>query len=139
MKLRVVVIEAQNYILDIISTMLQLRGHEVLGFREPSICHLYSDGTCSCPKESPCADILIVDNEMPTMSGLEFILQQSNRGCKGAFRNKAVLAGTWAPRDVALADSLQCKIFRKPIQTKELFEWIKDCEERISQERLNLG
>jgi DNA-binding response OmpR family regulator len=130
MKLKVVVIENHNYVLDIISTILRLRGHEVLGFREPSICPLYTDDTCHCPEETPCADILILDNDLPKMSGLEFIRRQSKRGCKGAFLNKAVLADRWEPRDLVLAEQLGCRIFYKPVQTKVLFEWIRECEQR---------
>ena len=139
MKLKVVVFEDQSYILDTISIMLKSRGFEVLGYLEPTLCPLYSDRRCFCPSEKPCADILITDNDMPNMTGLEFIRQQLIRGCKGVIRNKAIMSEKWEANELELAASFGCKIFHKPIRTKELFEWIKECEKRLSQERPNLS
>ena len=135
MKLKIVVFEDRDNILDIISITLKSRGYEVLGYKEPTLCPLYSDTTCLCPSEKPCADILITDNGMPNMTGLQFIYQQSKRGCKGVFKNKAIMSGAWEPEDLEFAESLGCKIFHKPVPMKDLFDWIKECEKRISEER----
>ena len=135
MKLRVFVFEDNDVLLGIIIKILQRRGHEVLGYSDPTRCPLYSNPTCPCPREEACGDILITDNDMPGMTGLEFIRRQSLRGCKGIMGNKAVMSGGWSSENLELAKSLGCKIFRKPMSIKDLTEWLEECESRTSAER----
>jgi hypothetical protein len=72
---------------------------------------------------------------MPKMTGLEFVRQQSVRGCKGIMKHKAVMSGSWSAEELRLAKSLGCKIFYKPMDIQELMDWLKECEQTISSER----
>lgn len=135
MKLRVVVFEDDDSVRDFIGMLVKSYGHEELSYREPTICPLYSDPVCRCSREEACADILVTDNHMPNMTGLEFIRRQSVSGCKGVMKNKAVISGAWSDVELHLAKSLGCKIFTKPIDIDEFVAWLKKCEETISHER----
>jgi hypothetical protein len=73
------------------------------------------------------------------MTGLEFIRQQSLRGCKGVNNNKAIMSGAWSPEDLLLAKSLGCKIFTKPIHFKEFDSWLGKCINTILLERKNIS
>jgi CheY-like chemotaxis protein len=81
--LKIIVFEDSEPVLSAITCLLKSRGHEVHGFSDPSISPLYDDSACDCPREQPCADVLITDNVMPRITGLEFISRQALKGCKG--------------------------------------------------------
>lgn len=126
-KLKVIVFDDDPFNLESISLLVKRLGHEVLSFTTPVMCPFYSDDFPECTCDSPCADILITDNDMPKMTGLEFIRRQTVMGCKGVAKNKAILSGAWSEEDLRLADSLGCKILYKPIDPRELVEWIEGC------------
>ncbi len=136
MCLRVVVFDDDVHLLEAMTLFLRSRGYEVVGFSDPSLCPLYLDSECGCPNDRACGDVLITDNVMPRMTGLQFIGQQALRGCKGVMRNKAVMSGSWAADDQALAQELGCKVFSKPIAVQELVGWLKECEGRIDPARV---
>jgi CheY-like chemotaxis protein len=135
MRLKVVIFDDDKDVLDLLTALVTDRGHEALSYSEPTLCPLYLNLSCTCTSGEACGDILITDNHMPQMSGLEFIQEQSLRGCKGINRNKAILSGAWSPEELQLANSLGCKIFYKPFDIKEFIEWIEECEANISGER----
>jgi Response regulator containing CheY-like receiver, AAA-type ATPase, and DNA-binding domains len=125
-KLKVIIFDDDEAIRAALSRLVESLGHEVLSFSDPTICPLYSDAMCTCTKGTPCADLLITDNNMPKMTGLEFIRQQVLRGCKGVASNKAIMSGAWSEQDLLVAKSLGCKIFIKPFDVDELLDWIEE-------------
>ncbi|HEY6839545.1 MAG TPA: hypothetical protein VI389_12450 [Geobacteraceae bacterium] len=136
MKLRVVIFEDDASLLLLLRHLLHRNNNfEVLGYSDPTMCPLYANPTCRCTREEACADILLTDNHMPNMTGLEFIHQQCLRGCKGIMKQKAVMSADLRPEDIALAEELGCRIFRKPFQAPELLNWVHACEADISLER----
>ncbi len=135
MKLRVVIFDDDENVLDAMSMLVKRLGHEALCYSDPTLCPLYSDPSCKCTREEACADILITDNKMPKMTGLEFLQQQALRGCKGIMRHKAVMSGSWSSEEFELAKSLGCRIFYKPMNVREVMDWLKECEQTISSER----
>ncbi len=55
-----------NYILrTIIANMLKNRGYEVHGSAEPYFCPIFLDRKCSCPVDTHCSDIIIIDIKAP--------------------------------------------------------------------------
>ena len=87
--------------------------------QEKDCCHMVSE---------PCFDILLTDNHMPGMTGLEFLEQLKGFGCKLRDHNKAITSGNWSEADLSRAKQLGCKIFYKPTSVDEIFYWLEECE-----------
>lgn len=129
MALRVVIFEDEQVTREILSRLISSRGHEVHSFSDPSCCPLYSGATCSCSEKEACADILITDNQMPVMTGLQFIQRQYERGCRGIVDNKAIVSGYLSPEELELTRNLGCKVFGKPLNWREMQLWLNEREE----------
>jgi CheY-like chemotaxis protein len=115
--------------------LLKQRGYEVISLADPTICPLFADPLCTCPQNFVCGDFLLTDNQMPGMTGLEFVERQTNGGCKGIISNKAVISGSWNEEELAKAKRLGCRVFSKPFSLDEISAWLDEREERISSGR----
>ena len=135
MKLRAVVIDDDKEIRSVISSITELRGFEVLSFSEPLLCPIYLDSACPCPYDYACMDLLITDNRMPNMTGVDFIENQMRNGCKAIAKNKAVISGEFTEADLEQANRLGCQISTKPFRIEELNKWLDECEKRIDPNR----
>ncbi len=139
MKLRVIIFEDDKPILRLLETTVGRLGHETLAFADPLACPLYWDDGCRCNQQFPCGDLLITDNRMPRMTGLEFIRRQQERGCKGVASNKAILSGAWTEGQLLEAEALGCKVFSKPLDLKGLSAWVRERAETIRPDRILAG
>jgi CheY-like chemotaxis protein len=135
MKLRAIVIDDNEEIRSVISSIMELWGYEVLSSPEPLVCPVYLDSECPCPYDYACMDVLITDNRMPKMTGLDFIENQTRNGCKAIVRNKAVISGNWAEEELEHAKRLGCQIFNKPFKVEQITKWLDECEKRIDPNR----
>lgn len=135
MRPRTIILESDNRLRNLLSVLLESRGHEVLAYAYPVMCPLYHQPACDCPQESPCVDILIADNDMKIMSGLEFVHLQMERGCKGMARNKMILSAQLTEEQKLEADRLGCTMAEKPFRIPEFFSWVAECESRLRKER----
>jgi len=133
MKIRSLVLEDDNFLRNSIMELLKERGHETYGFPDPSLCPVYLKRNCPCKLEYACADIMITDIQMPNITGLEFIKNQTKRLCK--IPNKGMMSGRWTESQEEKATKLKCKIFKKPFDTDEFIEWIQKCEKQINPGR----
>ncbi|NIS60195.1 MAG: response regulator [Proteobacteria bacterium] len=133
MKLRAFVFEDNDTLRSMIGSILESRGYEVLSYSEPNLCPMSLDRECPCPHEHACADIIITDVNMPNMTGLEFLKNRKQNGCK--IENRAVMSGRWTDKELDEAQRLGCQIFEKPFRFKDLSEWLDQCEERIDPKR----
>ena len=80
-----------------------------------------------------CSDIIVTDINMPNISGLDFIENQLNHGCK--VNNFAVMSGAWTDKQAEKAKKLGLYIFKKPIDMKDFNNWLDDCEKRLDPKR----
>lgn len=129
--LKVIIFEDNEAIRKGMQLLLQNRGYEVRTYADPTLCPVYADPTCTCPANKPCADILLTDNSMPHMSGLEFIALQADKGCKGANNFKGVMSASWTAADLQEAKRLGCQIFSKPLDLKMILDWVEACHRQI--------
>ena len=110
---------------------LEAFGYEVLTAGTPMTCAFYRDHLDSCPQHDRCTDILITDNNMPNMTGLELLEIQHHGGCKLTSKNKALMTGREDPELRKRAAVLGCHFFPKPLLISTLLAWLKECENRI--------
>lgn len=135
MQFRTILLEDDDNARELLATLLRKRGHEVYSFSAPSACPLYADPECLCPQDHACGDFLITDNRMPGITGLEFIQRQTAGKCRGAIRNKAIMSGNWTAQEWELATGLGCRLFNKPLDLQELWDWIGERERCIPRDR----
>ncbi len=129
--MKVIVFDDNELVLEVITHFIRMKGHDVHGFPDPTACPLYATPDCTCPEERPCTDVLLTDNAMPVMTGLQFIGQQELKGCKGATKNKAVMAGSWTLEELDLAEQMGCRVFTKPVDLMVLNDWLEECRKRV--------
>ena len=64
MKLKIMVLEQDQVLRELLRTYFSAYGHDVLSFPDPKACPLYGkrlDEQCFCSNESPCADVVLAD------------------------------------------------------------------------------
>jgi CheY-like chemotaxis protein len=135
MRLRAIIFEDDDALRELLSNILHEKNYEVISASSPMGCPVYEDLTALCPHKFACGDFLITDNHMPAMTGLEFVLAQEQRGCKGVVHNKAVMSACWADNELKLANYLGCKVFKKPFSLAEINKWLDEREKLIPHDR----
>ena len=133
MKPRVLIFEDNNLIRSTLDHIIKELGFEVFTFSDPGMCPLRASCDSICPLNHTCSDIIISDVNMPTETGLEFIKERLDHGCKIKFR--AMMSADWSDTDVQRAKELGCRIFHKPFNLEELIQWLNDCRKRIESTR----
>ena len=129
MKVRAMVHD-DNYIFrTIIADELKNRGYEVHGSAEPYFCPIFLDRQCSCPVDTHCSDIIIIDINAPDMERWEFIENQKRNGCK--VQNVAVVSGSWTDEELKYAKRLGCYTFNKPFKIGVIKKWLDACENKL--------
>jgi CheY-like chemotaxis protein len=130
-KPRVIVVDDDDLILTVFRHLFESMGYEVLTADTPMTCAFYRELADDCPQHDRCTDILITDNTMPNMTGLELLEMQHHRGCKLTSKNKALMTGNPDSGIREHADVLGCKFFQKPMPIFDITEWVKECEGRV--------
>jgi DNA-binding response OmpR family regulator len=126
----VVVIEQDEHLRNFLKVVLERRGHEVLLFANPSVCPLMQ-GDAQCRKDSPCADILIVDYQTSCLNAADFVEEQFLKGCKASPKNKSILIDPLQADLYKKAQDLGCALFHKPFKLGEMYAWLEACEKRL--------
>lgn len=130
-KPRVIVCDDEDMVLGVFRHIFERMGYEVLTADTPITCAFYRENADTCPQHERCTDILITDNNMPNMTGLELLEMQHHRGCKLTSKNKALMTGNTDSRLGEHAAVLGCQFFPKPVSISAIIAWVKDCEKRI--------
>ena len=133
MKPRVIIFEDDASLRSTLEIILQELGFDAFTFSDPGMCPLRSSGDTICPLDHACSDIIISDVNMPTETGLEFIKERIDHGCK--IKNRALMSADWSDTDLHKAQELGCRIFHKPFNLEELIQWLNNCRKRIESTR----
>jgi len=133
--MRIFLIEDDQSLREILATFLDMKGHEVIHSDNPTGCPAYDSAGEPCPHEHPCGDVLVIDQNMPKMTGLEFIRIQTERGCKGSVQNKLIITSGLKRDELELATRLGCSILVKPFSMFSLLEWLESVEHKLAPER----
>jgi CheY-like chemotaxis protein len=123
MKKKALVIDDDAYCLDVCAECLKDKGLHVSSLLCPT-CTMIEKNLESCPMSVPCYDIVLSDNNMPKMTGLEFFSYLAQRGCKVPPHCKALISGDLSPKDRRVAESMGCKVFQKPTPLSLIESWV---------------
>jgi len=130
-KPRIILCEDNSLIREALERLMKNRGYEVIVSETPITCALYQGESDTCPQHVRCADILITDHMMPKMTGIDLLELQRRSGCKLDSKNKALMTACADPNIEEKVKDLGCALFRKPINSSLLKEWLNECEARI--------
>ena len=97
-KIRVLLLEDNEGVSGLLTTVLESRGYEVVKFDTPAICPLQKNPDCTCGDESRCADIVLSDLGMPFVTGIEFIKNLREKNCKAPY--VAMMSGNWQDDEI---------------------------------------
>ena len=133
MQLRALIFEDEAALRDMLRTLFDQRGYEVLTYPDTGMCPLKPVNECPCPPGAICADVIISDVRMPGTNGLDFIQGMIEKKCRRP--HTAIMSGSWTDVEVERAAQLSCKVFKKPFQMAEVIDWLHQVEKIISPER----
>jgi CheY-like chemotaxis protein len=109
--------------LALLEDVLAEKKYEVKSFADPSLFMVFCDHDI-CRAESPCADVLLTDNQMPVMNGFDFLKALKEKRCKIPDNRKAIISGSFSQEQLEQAKQLGYTIFQKPAPLDELFTWL---------------
>ncbi len=135
-KPRIIFFEDDPNIRKMMELLAESNGCEIITYEDPSKCPLHKSHNCQCGENEMCADIMITDIDMPHVSGIDFIEDQINKGCRA--KNFGVLSGVWTDENIERAKKLGCTVFQKPSFLYVISEWIETCLQR-DKRHLNLS
>lgn len=121
---KVLVIDDNVMFLDITKAYFQYKGFEVAAYLQPT-CPMLEKEAESCFLGEPIYDLILTDNDMPNMQGIDFLEHIHERGCKIPSSKKAILGGDISIEDRVRAERLGVRIFHKPCSFDVLDEWVK--------------
>ena len=127
---RAVIFEEDVVVMGLMKMFLSLRGYDFFAYREPMACPIYQ-GDEPCNLINPCADIMLIDFNIPGMEGSELIKAQSGRDCKLMPANKAIISGYSDMLNRSEIHNLGCAIFEKPLDFSRIAVWFDECERRM--------
>lgn len=133
MKPRVLIFEDDDILRSTLEDVLKGLEYEVVAFSNPGVCPNYDSDNHNCPLDYACADIIISDVNMPTLTGLELMEDRRRKGCKAKYR--ALMSGDWSDSNLQHAQELGCKVFHKPFNLRQMFQWLDDCSKQIDPAR----
>jgi DNA-binding NtrC family response regulator len=129
-KRRAIIFDDEDVVLSMLEDVFQMRGYEVIGFKQTtSSCPMQDRDTGACGTV-PCADVMLSDFHMPGLNGLELLRRQSARGCPLDIRNKGVISGNIDGESLRQITAMGCVFFQKPFALQALMSWIDQCEMR---------
>jgi CheY-like chemotaxis protein len=120
--LNVLIVDDEECIRSSLEIHLTHLGYKVETAEHPLECVCVQKEACQ--EESPCADVIITDQCMPHMTGLEFIASREKRGCKGDLQHLAIMSANLTDDDLVQARELGCKVFIKPFSLLEIETWL---------------
>lgn len=126
-KKRALVLEDEAALRRIFTRVLTSLGFEVVAYESPAEVPSWEE-----------VDIILSDNRMPVMSGLEYV-----RTLKSAGRRMdtiALLSADWNSDELVEANSLGCALFHKPLSITILSDWVAGLNiERVEGECRDLA
>ena len=126
-RLIIILIVENNALASMLKSILNDTGHDVRVFSNPMLCAVYREKQNGCVKNEPCADLLIADQDLPRMSGLDFFLLQRENGCMAQDSNKAILISSedYLKQQDKISQT-GCTVFKKPFTAKDIVHWVNE-------------
>ena len=121
--MRILIVDDEESIRDSLNIYLTERGHDVLTLEHPSRCDGESNRLCH--GHETCADVLIIDQWMPEMTGIEYLARRHDWGCRALGQRKALISANLSEQQRLQALELGCTVFAKPVSLEQIENWLE--------------
>lgn len=126
---KAVVFDDSELFVLLLNKLFKAKDIQVTSYSSPDFYLCCQPGINTCPVAKPCADFLITDNIMPSMTGLEFLQRTKQINCKIPKCRKAIISSHWEKEDWAEAKQLVCNVFDKYDAKEKVSAWLgRDCK-----------
>ncbi|MCF6267586.1 MAG: hypothetical protein L3J57_13725 [Desulfuromusa sp.] len=125
MQKKALVIDDDIFCLDMVEEYLSDQEFDITASLKPT-CPMIEQNKSTCPMQAPCYDIILSDNHMPEMTGLEFFELQRQGGCKLAPEHKALISGDISREEQKIAAIMGYKVFHKPTPLNLIDSWLDE-------------
>ncbi|MDX2495725.1 MAG: response regulator [Desulfuromusa sp.] len=125
MQRKALIIDDDIFCLDIVGEYLLDQEFDITSSLKP-ICPMIEQNINTCPMQAPCYDIVLSDNHMPEMTGLEFFELQRQGGCKVPPEHKALISGDISREEQKIAKDRGYKVFHKPTPLNPIDSWLDE-------------
>ena len=134
MQKKALVIDDDIFCLDVLVEYLSDKEFDITSSLNPT-CPMMEQNAAICPMQEPGYDIVLSDNHMPEMTGLEFFEYQRQRGCKVPPDHKALISGDISNVEEKTAKMMGYKVFHKPTPLNLIDSWIDEVLDEHSWSR----
>lgn len=122
--MRALVIDDDIYCLNLSTEYFKYKGFEVTALLRPS-CEIIEQ-VVGGEKGTREFDIIISDNRMPGMTGIEFFEKIDAQGCVLPVQRKALMTGDISQAEFDRAKARGITVFNKPCPLENLDQWLKE-------------
>jgi CheY-like chemotaxis protein len=122
------IIENEDCVRETLGRFAEKLGYKPILLSDPSVCHALQPGEQQCSTKKPCADALLIDQDLPAIDGLSLIERQVEKRCKVASQQKALMVNTITERDLQKANTLGCHVLQKTVTCETLESWLGGLE-----------
>jgi DNA-binding response OmpR family regulator len=128
MSLKVIIVEENPDIRDMLKIYLESKGYQVMAFSDQENCPFFSGGSCSCSAEQACADAIILQDHPRSPLAFKLLDELSQKGCRLKNSCKAVIS-TNIERDYReILQQRGYSYFSKPFRLAEIHNWLQTCQ-----------
>ena len=131
MQRKALVIDDDVFCLDVLVEYLSDKEFNIASSLKPT-CPMIEQNAVTCPMQEPGYDIVLSDNHMPEITGLEFFELQRQRGCKVPPHHKALISGDISKEEEKIAKMRGYKVFHKPTPLNLIDSWIDEVSDKHS-------
>lgn len=121
---KIIIVERDEAIRTLLTHWAATLGGQVQTMAYPD-CSPHSPSPNASPCQSPCCELLLMDNHPACNQGIETLQRQKQSSCPLHPERKALLCSVRTPATLEMVKELGCRHFLKPLHIKELSSWAR--------------